>query len=141
MFILKFVPLVVVMLFDLAFTLLGQPDEYWDDHDLCDEANRIGNTVLSAGPGYFVLLFILYVFSIVFLVRKLPKIFGVFVAVAVFLAHTWGSASWLLVVSPYFFPMEIEEWALYGGYFLAITMISGICFWLAGKTRPSAVSA
>ncbi|MBI2049913.1 MAG: hypothetical protein HYT35_00435, partial [Candidatus Staskawiczbacteria bacterium] len=47
----------LVMMLDLTFTLVGQPESYWQDYSCCNEASPIGSFLLSIDPKIFVLSF------------------------------------------------------------------------------------
>lgn len=124
-----FFPVIVVMALDMAFTLLCQPYEYWQhDYKLCNEANPIGQALLSFNPACFVMVFILYASLILYFVLKVRKPAGIVIIAPVFMAHAHGSASWLPKIFQNIFLFEASEPCLYFGYSLVIAMISIFCF-------------
>lgn len=126
-------PLVLVMVLDLIFTLVGQPEIYWQNYSLFDEGSPLGPVLLSYHPGYFVLFFIFYLLFVLYLINNLPRPFNIMVAVGFFLGHVWGSVSW---VSTIFYKLAgtyaISHWYLAISYFIIIAIISGFCInrWL-----------
>jgi len=87
-------PMILVMVLDLVFTLVGQPKGYWQDYGLFNEASPLGQA-LMLHPAYFILFFIFYLVFVIFLAGLLLKPFNIMVGVGFFLGHAWGSSTWL----------------------------------------------
>ncbi len=129
-------PVILVMVLDFAFTLVGQPKYYWGNYLFFNEGSPLGKILLSWHPAYFILFFILYLFFVLFLIINLKRPLNIMVAIGFFLGHVWGSASWVPLLFPRFFQVQIESWYLTIGYFIIISAISGFCIskWLKNQT-------
>lgn len=133
-------PVILVMLFDLIFTLVGQSEIYWTkSYRFFNEGSPLGEILLGYHPGYFVLFFVFYLLFVLFLTTNLKRPLNIIVAIGFFLGHVWGSSSWipLLVLrfSSYKNYLNFNEWYPTIGYFILIAIISGICVnkWLKIK--------
>jgi len=124
------------MILDLIFTLAGQPEYYWQNYNLFNEGSPFGALLLAHHPGYFVLFFAFYLIFVLFLATNLKRPFNIMVAIGFFLAHSWGSASWIPTIFRKLTGVYvIEDWWLIIGYFVIIAIISGICInkWMRVK--------
>jgi len=120
-------PLILVMVLDLIFTLVGQPKDYWQNYYLFNEGSPLGSILLPWHPGYFVLFFAFYLLFVLFLITNLKRPINIMVAVGFFLGHSWGSASWVPTIFRKLTGLYmIEDWWLIIGYFVIIAIISGI---------------
>lgn len=133
--ILILLPLILVMILDLIFTLAGQPEYYWQNYNLFDEGSLLGPVLLSYHPAYFVLFFALYLPFVLFLVTNLIRPLNIMVAVGLFLGHGWGSSSWIPIIFNKLTEAHVDSWHLVIGYFAVIAIISGFCVnkWLKLK--------
>ncbi len=122
-----FIPLILVIGLDLIFTTIGQPEYYWQNHSFFNELNPISQILLSAGPVYWILISVLYTMLVLFLIANLPKPLNIMTAVAFFLGHAWGSASWVSEIIYKFFFVETNYWFVNIIYFIIIAIISGFC--------------
>lgn len=122
-----FIPLILVMVLDLIFTIVGQPEDYWQNYSFFNELNPIGQILLSVGPIYWILVSILYIVFVLFLIANLPRPFNIMAAIAFFLGHAWGSASWVVEIIYKFFLVEVNYWSANIIYFIIIAIISGFC--------------
>jgi hypothetical protein len=122
------IPLILVMVLDLTFTIIGQSSYYWNNHSYYNEANPVGQMLLSTSPIYFVIFSVFYILFILFLVKKLPRPLNIMIYIGFFIGHIWGGASWLPEISSKFLFIEISEF--YSGiiYFIIIAIVSGLCF-------------
>lgn len=125
-------PVILVMLFDFIFTLVGQPEIYWTvSYELFNEGSPLGPILFGYHPGIFVLFFTLYLLFVLFLSTNLKRPLNIMVAIGFFLGHAWGSSSWLSTLVLRFASFEtyvsFNEWYLAIGYFIVIAIISGIC--------------
>lgn len=130
------IPLILVMVLDLAFTLAGQPDIYWQNYKFVNEGSPIGYYLLSLHPLYFILAFLTYLLFILFLSIKLVRPLNIMVAVGFFLGHSWGSSSWLPIIFNNLRVVDfLNEWYLVISYFIVISIITGLCInkWLKIK--------
>lgn len=128
-----FTPVILVMILDLVFTMVGQSASYWQNYSFFNEGSPLGQ-ILMLNPIHFILFFIFYLLLIIFLVSFLPKPFNIIVAIGFFLGHVWGSSTWLGTI---FYKLTGDYftgnvWYLNIGYFIFIAVISGICIdrWL-----------
>ena len=130
-------PLILVMVFDFVFTLVGQSAAYWQDFNLVREGNPVARYLLVQHYGYFTLGSFIYGFLILFLVIKLKRPFNIILAAFLFIVHSSASASWV----PRIFEKITETypinawWYLRLGYFIIVAIISGFCIdrWLKIK--------
>jgi len=130
--ILILVPLILVMVLDLIFTLVGQSNYYWQNYSLFNEGSPLGASLLSLHPGYFIVFFIFYLLFVSFLLVNLKRPLNIIVALSFFLGHVWGSSSWVPSLVCRYTSIYIDSWYLIVGYFIIIAIISGICInkWL-----------
>jgi len=128
-------PLILVMVLDFAFTLIGQPESYWQDHLFFNEGSPLGNLLLPVSPIYFALFFIFYLLFVLFLAVNLKKPLNIMIFTGFFLGHSLGSASWVSLLFYRFFQISINSWYLIIGYIVLISIISGFCIsrWLKNK--------
>jgi hypothetical protein len=130
-----FFPLILVMVLDLVFTLIGQSQDYWRNFQFFNEANPLAGFLLSHHPALFVLFFFIYLVFILFLTVNLKKPFNLILYIFFFLIHSWGSSSWL---SELFFSYQanyLSDWYLHIGYFVFISLVSGFSLNLWLKNR------
>ncbi|MCX6760618.1 MAG: hypothetical protein NTZ84_00720 [Candidatus Nealsonbacteria bacterium] len=130
-----FFPLILVMVLDLVFTLIGQSQDYWRNFQFFNEANPMAGFLLSHHPALFVLFFCIYLILVLFLVVNLKKPFNLIFYIFFFLIHSWGSSSWL---SELFFSFQadyLSNWCLNIGYFIFISLVSGFSLSLWLKNR------
>jgi len=128
-------PLILVMGLDLIFTLIGQSQDYWRNFQFFNEANPLAGFLLSHHPALFVLIFSAYLILALFLVVNLKRPLNLIFYIFFFLIHSWGSSSWL---SELFFSSRADYsggWYLSIGYFIFISLISGLSlsFWLKNR--------
>lgn len=126
-YILILIPIILVMLLDLIFTLLGQSKYYWQNFSLFNEASPLGVLLLSLHPGYFILFFVFYLLFVLFLTVNLKRPLNIIVAISFFLGHVWGSSSWVPNLFYQYVSINIDRWYLTIGYFIIIAAISGFC--------------
>lgn len=130
-------PLILVMVFDFVFTLVGQPAAYWQDFSLVREGNPVARFLLTWHYGYFTLVSFIYGFLVLLLVIKLKRPFNVILAVFLFISHGAASASWVPRIFEKItgtYPIDIW-WYLNFCYYIFIAIISGFCInkWLKIK--------
>ena len=130
--ILIFIPVILVMILDLTFTLVGQPDHYWENYSLLNESSPLGASLLSLHPGYFIVFFVFYFLFVLFLIVNLKRPLNIIVALSFFLGHAWGSSSWIPILAYRYTSIYIDSWYLMIGYFIIIAVASGFCInkWL-----------
>ena len=132
-------PLLLVLLIDLIFTLVGQPEIYWQNYNFYNEGSPLGIFFLSQHPGYFLLFYIFYVAVVLLVATNLKRPFNIVWAISFFLGHVWGSATWVDNIFYKFFPdySFVDNWYLKIFYFILVGAISGffIDHWLSKKTR------
>lgn len=118
-------PLLLVMLCDCAFTLLGQSKKYWNNYEKFNEASPLGAFLIAEHPLYFVLAFAAYVIVIHYLVVNLPRPFNVMIAIAVFLGHAWGSLTWAPTIAKRYLNLDYGEWYTTIAYLILLAIITG----------------
>ncbi|MDD5145321.1 MAG: hypothetical protein PHF44_00510 [Candidatus Pacebacteria bacterium] len=135
-------PVILVMLFDLVFTLVGQPKMYWKfSYEFFNEGSPLGEILLGHHPVIFILFFAAYMFFVLFLTTNLKRPFNIIFAMGFFLGHAWGSSSWVPGIAGKLFqiknPAYINDWYFIIGYFIFISIISGICIniWFKNKAN------
>jgi len=119
-------PILLVILLDVIFTLLGQPPQYWQSYSLVREGSPLGVSFLQASPFIFVLFMLAYTCLIVFLLKKLPRFWSLILGLTVYSGHLYGSGTWIYVLylksrlpdSPF------AHWYLTIGYYIIISFIS-----------------
>ena len=119
-------PILLVMVFDLVFTILGQPKGYWGNYSLVNEGSPLGFSLLSRTPFLFIVFFVFYLVVVYFLLKKLPIIFSLPLAITLFIGHVWGSSTWLPIL---YRNIGFETFAFYNcwlkiGYFIILAMIT-----------------
>jgi hypothetical protein len=90
-----FLPILIPYIFDIALTLIGQPEQYWQgNYQAVNEANPISHWFLAKHPVVYILYsiarFLGYGLFIAILPLKLSKI----VSIYLILAHTIGAHGW-----------------------------------------------
>ena len=119
-------PLAVVMLLDGIFTLMGQPEAYWQDYTLFNEGSPLGQ-ILMLNPLYFISFFIIYVILATILATNLKRPFNIIVWLGFFLGHAWGASTWVQTIFVNLTGIyEIDRWYLVVGYLAVISIISGV---------------
>ena len=138
----KFIyPVILVMLFDFAFTFLGQSKGYWLNYSKVNEGSPLGFSLLSSHPLYFLLFCLFYLLLVIILMKKLPAFLASVFGLSLFLGHVWGSSSWL----PRLFyklglynPNNIfSHWYFSVGYFIFISLISVLIISKKDKLKKS----
>ncbi|MDD5144928.1 MAG: hypothetical protein PHW72_02290 [Candidatus Pacebacteria bacterium] len=124
---LALLPLILVMILDLVFTLVGQPKGYWQNYEFFNEAGPLGKFFLSLHPVSFVGFLIIYILFVLFFVSNLKKPLSIIVYITFFLGHVWGSSSWIPLLFNRFSSLRIDDWYLNIGYFVIIAIITGFC--------------
>jgi len=134
------IPLVILMVCDLIFTLAGQPEGYWKDHTLYSEENPIAKILLKLGPMWFIGFFIIYIPTVLLIAFKFKNPYNFLFIMLLFMGHAWASASWV----PGFLPVSIKYkddiipipgWYSCMAYFFAISLISSFLYWLTSKLK------
>ncbi len=132
-----FLPVILVMIFDFLFPLIGQPEIYWTvGYAFNNEGSPLGELLLGYHPEIFAVFFAFYLSLVLFLSANLKRPFNIMVAVGFFLGHAWGSASWIPLIvlrfSSYQTYADFNEWYATVAYFIVIAVISGFCIskWL-----------
>ena len=119
-----FVPLIFVMVLDLCFTLLGQPENYWWDYTNSVDDNPIAKKVLTLGPIYFTLAYIWYSCSVIVISSVLPKSLKNISIIFLFIAHALGAHSWLSTLLYDFFSFEVNQFYLDVSYSVIVSLIT-----------------
>ncbi|MEM8783497.1 MAG: hypothetical protein AAGE65_11665 [Planctomycetota bacterium] len=88
---------------DLGFTLLGQPDAYWQgDYTAHREANPVGQWWLAWHPLAFAAAGLIYGLLMTGLIYAAARWLACWIAVAWTIAHLTGAMSWVPYISPDF---------------------------------------
>lgn len=98
--------MVIVMILDFSFTLLGQPIEYLENYQLVSEGSPMGKLLLPVHPLAFISVFIFWVFLAIYLVRILKPPWDIMFGTGVILGHFHGSIAWV----PHLFIFLKPEW-------------------------------
>ncbi|OHA88477.1 MAG: hypothetical protein A2653_00510 [Candidatus Zambryskibacteria bacterium RIFCSPHIGHO2_01_FULL_43_25] len=122
------IPVLMVMILDGLFTLVGQPAGYWNNPSLVREGSPLGFSLLLHNPFFFILFFIIYLTVVYWGLKKLPIVISLPGAIALFLGHVWGSSSWLSVLYRKFgFEIfDFYNWWLSISYFVVIAIITSL---------------
>jgi len=121
------IPIILVMVFDFVFTLVGQSSSYWKNYNLVNEGDPFARFLLVSHWSYFFIGSFVYLVFIIFLLAKLKRPFNIIIAVAVFTIHVWASSTWLTtiyskIIGDYTYS---TEWCLLIGYFIFLGLITG----------------
>ena len=129
-------PVILVMLLDFSFTMIGQPPSYWTNFNNLNEGSPIGVNLLSINPLYFLIFCAIYLSIMILLIRKLPLIPGAILALSLFLGHSYGSSSWvdLLLHKAGFDLGNFSQWYSTIGYFVLLSIISVLMVTKAKKS-------
>ena len=126
------VPLALIMGLDFWFTLIGQPEYYWQgNYNMCMEMSPVGKALLRTGPAYFIVAYILYATCVCLLVGRLHKFLDTAIIMWVLLGHVWGSTTWLPLLLRRSLEVELSEesmWCFHMGYLGIIAMVWSVCF-------------
>lgn len=119
-------PLMLAMLLDGIFTLVGQPDAYWQNHTLFNEGSPLGQ-ILMLNPLYFVSFFIVYLILIPLLIVNLRRPLNIMVWLGFFLGHVWGASTWVyLIFTDLTGIYTINNWYLVVGYIIIVSVAASI---------------
>jgi hypothetical protein len=133
--ILVLIPLIMVMLLDLTFTMAGQPKIYWQDHSLFNEGSPLGQ-VLMLDPFCFIAFFFFYIFFVLFLATNLKRPFNLIWGIGFYLGHVWGSSTWVSTIFYKFTGLTaVSEWYITVGYCVILAALTGVFInqWLRTK--------
>lgn len=122
-------PIIVVMFFDMTFTLICQPRCYWHDYDSCSEGNPVAYNLLLMSPVYFVVFSLLYAYLVIFLITKLPRPANILLIGIVLGAHLHASVTWLPRLFKEVLFIEADEIDLYLYYL--VTIVAGSIIWFS----------
>ena len=87
--------LLFVIAFDFGITLLGQPSSYWHDPHTANEGNPVFAWFMVRGPTTYLAFIVIYIGSVVFLVRRLPGQSAMIVGLIFLLSHYFAGCTWL----------------------------------------------
>ena len=123
-------PVILIVLLDLAFTLIGQPKQYWQDFSKLNEGSPLGVVTLSQNPRFFVAFILIYISLIYILLRKLPLFLSVFLAISFYLGHVYGSSTWVYIVfkkiSKSAYHYEFISWYITVGYIVMVSFATSL---------------
>lgn len=132
-------PVILVMFFDLFFTLFGQPDYYWQNPSYFNEGSPLGK-FLMLNPFHFILFFFFYILLVIALTSFAPRPLNLIFGISFYLGHVWGSSTWLTVIFRKLTGVSLlwNDWYLYIGYFVFIAAISAFSLskWWEGLKIP-----
>ncbi len=129
--------MLIVMILDFGFTLLGQPDKYWGgDYQFTNERFPVANFLLSVHPAAFIGFFILWIALAICAVRILRPPWVFIFGIAVILAHFWGSILWIPRLCASFRPDWLTggEWSFYSPmiYIILLATTFGLIIYKLG---------
>ena len=96
----------LVMLADAAFTLMGQPPDFWHDSRVVNEVNPLVRFFLVRGIFIYALVGCLYAIGSLILASVIPRKIAVTFLFFLFLTHFWGITSWLVYSIGCSLPLE-----------------------------------
>jgi hypothetical protein len=118
-----------VCLADVALTLCGQPEAYWQgDFGTANEGNPLPRLFLELHPLAFAAGVLAYLACLTAFLLLAPRRWAVIVGLAIISGHTVGAASWLLRIEP------SGPWL--AGAFLAVVVPLAVPTWRARRARP-----
>ncbi|MFA6982062.1 MAG: hypothetical protein WC243_03515 [Patescibacteria group bacterium] len=137
-------PVILVILLDIFFTLLGQPKEYWNNPIKVQEGSPFGVLTLSSSPWLFLSAMLIYTIIVSTALRKLPFYLGVFGTISFFLGHVWGSSSWTYTLFLKYITknpkLEFAHWYVMVGYLLLISLTTTLWIGKYLKKNPQQVN-
>jgi hypothetical protein len=87
--------LVFVIAFDFGITLLGQPSSYWHDPHTANEGNPVFAWFMVRGLASYLGFIVIYIASVVLLVRRLPGQSATITGLIFLLSHYFAGCTWL----------------------------------------------
>jgi hypothetical protein len=87
--------LVFVIAFDFGITLLGQPSSYWHDARTANEGNPVFAWFMVRGVTLYLAFIVIYIASIVLLVRRLPRQSAIVTGLIFLFSHYFAGCTWL----------------------------------------------
>lgn len=128
-------PILLVILLDAIFTVIGQPPEYWHKFTNVNEGSPLGFHFLQSNPWLFLVFMAIYMGGVTFLLKKLPLFWSSVLGLTLFIGHTYGSSSWIYIMySRLGLPdFPFANWYLKIGYFVIISLVTS--FILRKETR------
>jgi len=123
-------PVIGVVFLDVLFTLIGQPQQYWQDFSKLREGSPLGVAILSQNPWFFVAFMLIYAYFICLILRKLPLFLSIFAAISFYLGHVYGSATWVYTVfrklTNVVNPQKFISWYVVVGYLVSVSFITSL---------------
>lgn len=116
---LTIVGFIIPAIFDLIFTLLGQPQIYWQNYKAVSEGSPGGQFLLSIHPVAFVAAFVVYLILVSMILKKWKNSYTYILGIAFFVGHAWGSSSWISIL------FHSSNWYVMIGYFIVIAVPLG----------------
>lgn len=90
------IPALWASLFDITITIVNQSKEYWSGNlNKANEANPIGNYMMTNYISGIFLISIIWIIIIVVLGYYLPKKISQVFLLFVLIAHSWGGSTWI----------------------------------------------
>jgi hypothetical protein len=97
------ISILLIVLCDVVFTLLGQPDSYWIDSAKVSEGSPLGVATLSSSPLAFIVFMSLYMIFWGFVLRIVNIKYSIPITIALAFGHIAGSSSWIGILTYKFF--------------------------------------
>ncbi len=109
---------------DLAATLRGQPDTYWEgNYHNPLELNLLAWVALRLHPGVFVAGGFAWIVIFALFIRSAPRGQALLAGLALIAGHAIGTSSW--------FPWIFRSWFLVGIVFWLVTLMLALPTWFA----------
>ena len=80
---------------DGILTISGHPKEYWSNPRVTNEANELFRYFALQSGSFFILVLLVYYFSIFVLLKYLPSKITLIACYAFILGHFFGASSWI----------------------------------------------
>lgn len=120
MHLLTIISFIIPAIFDLIFTLLGQPQVYWRNYGAVAEGSPGGLFLLSIHPLAFIGVFAVYLLLVSLVLKKWKNSYTYILGIALFAGHAWGSSSWIPLL------FHSSSWYCMIGYFIFVSIPLGI---------------
>jgi hypothetical protein len=102
--------MMLVILFDIAITFLGQPASYWSDPASVIESNDLFRLILAQGWRVTIGFNLVYLIGTFVLVSILPWRLGLILLFSFLLGHYFGGCTWLF----FRYRLGAQSFVIYG---------------------------
>ncbi len=124
---------VITVILDIIFTLLGQSPKYWENYQLAVDGNPLALFFLLIHPLLFLFFSLIWVSIVTCLIKVLRFPWFIFLGIAVILGHLWGSVTWVPSVLTFLKNPWLEaHWGWYISiiYIILLSVLFGAIIYL-----------